>query len=257
VDAVAPMLGGTWSRRLGQVPDVRTSSRFGPDIVVMVANARRLPEASLRRRLLDAVDRQRFAEVVVGTEGRPVDSVVVPEVPAATPAWQAYGRGPPADVALDTELTLVYGRGEVMELLARFVREEFRRIGVDVELVPLDSDVLWGRFLLQRRFDLVLLERRSGAAADLDDWVQEPGAAAPLTHLRDAPLARLLQDADRGDLMALGSAQDRLAGLAAVLPVFQVKTTMAWSPRISGPEANPSVDGPLWNAWAWAKRRGP
>ena len=71
---------------------------------------------------------------------------------------------------------------------------------------------------------------------------------------RDLGLPALEESWDRrGDLEALAGAQRRLARLATVLPLFQPRVTMAWREGIKGPEANPTVEGPLWNAWAWSE----
>ncbi|MGH2724371.1 MAG: ABC transporter substrate-binding protein [Actinomycetota bacterium] len=252
VDAVAPMLGVAWSRRLRRVPGAEVSGAFGADLVHLVLNASSVPSAGDRRRIADAIDRQRFVDVVVRDEGRPAHGVLAPEQGGAVAAWRRYG-GEQAGPEEADELSLVYQRTELLDLLARFVHLELQAAGVDVELVPVEGDELWGAFIPQRRFDLAIVEWRGGPSPDLSPWVRMPGAAAPLTNLRDAPTARLGARVARGEPGALEEAQGRLAELVPVLPMFQPRTAMAWRAGITGLATNPSVDGPLWNAWAWSK----
>jgi MarR-like DNA-binding transcriptional regulator SgrR of sgrS sRNA len=259
VDAVAPMPGVSWSRRLAALPGVQTSSAFGPDILNLVIEAGRIPVLEERRRIADSVDRARFQEAVVREEGRLADSVVAPGQTGSLPTWDVYGRGgpsgraPPAAVA-GRELSLAYVRSELLDVAGRFVQGELRAAGFDVELVPLESDVFHGIFVPARRYDLALWESRTGPAPDLSAWFVDPDAGPALSAERDVRLRALEENWDRrGDMDALAGAQRRLARLATVLPLFQPKVTMAWGEGIKGPEANPTVEGPLWNAWAWSE----
>jgi peptide/nickel transport system substrate-binding protein len=262
VDVVAPMLGVSWGRRLAALPGVETSSAFGPDVLNLVIEAGRIPVLEERRRIADAVDRARFVEAVVRDEGRVADSVLAPGQTGSRPAWEVYGRGgpsgrgPPPPVT-GRELSLAYVRSELLDITGRFVQAELRAVGFDVELVPLESDVFHGIFVPDRRYDLALWESRTGAAPDLSSWFVDPDAGPALSAQRDVRLPVLEETWDRrGDLDALAAAQRRLARLATVLPLFQPRTTMAWRQGIRGPEANPTVEGPLWNSWEWSESRG-
>jgi ABC-type transport system substrate-binding protein len=261
VDAVAPMLGISWGRRLAALPGVETSSAFGPDLLNLVIEAGSLPRAEDRRRIADAVDRARFVEAVVRGEGRTALSVLAPEQSGASPAWEPYGRGGPSgggtpepEPGTEEELSLAYVRSELLDIAARFVQGELRAIGLDVELVPLESDAFHDIFVAARRYDLALWEHRTGPAPDLSAWFLDPDAGPPLSAVRDPRLSALEETWDRrGDRDALAAAQRRLAGLATALPLFQPRVTMAWRQGIRGPQANPTADGPLWNSWAWSE----
>ena len=246
VDVVAPMLGVSWGRRLGEVPGAQSGGTFGPHVMHLVMNAPRLPSVEDRRSVADAVDRGRFVDVVLRDEGASSESVVVPEVPGSVPVWARYGRGPPEPADIDGELSLVYVRGELLDLTARYLQAELRRAGIDLELVPLESDVFWGTFLPEGRFDLAILEVRGGPLADLDPWAA--GWAGD-----DRTVRSLAGEAAEGDPTALAAAQRRLAALAVVLPLYQVRTAMGWREGVTGIQPNPSADGPLWNAWAWGR----
>ena len=250
LDAVAPMLGVAWGRRLDALPAVDLSRTVGPDLVHLVMDADRVDGAD-RERIAGALDRDRFLDVVLRDEAEPAEGVLAPEQPGAVPAWNRYRGDRSGTLSTDEELDLAYTKGELLDLVARFVQAELEDAGADVELVPLDADVFQGIFLPEGRFDLALLESRTGPAPELWPWIAVPGSAQPVTGLVDPRLASLVRRATAGDGAALAEAQRGLALLAPVLPLFQPRVTMAWRAGITGPSANPTVEGPLWNAWAW------
>jgi peptide/nickel transport system substrate-binding protein len=259
VDAVAPSLGISWGRRLAALPGVETSSAFGPDLIHLVIEAEAVTGLAERLSIAGAVDRNRFVETVIREEGRPADGVLAPEQTGARPAWRriaprgAEARASPGAPSGE-ELSLAYARGELLDIVARFVQGELRDAGIDVELVPLESEVFQAVFLPARRYDLAVVEHRTGPAPDLSAWFDDPDAGVPFSALRDPRLPGLEEAWDRrGSEDALGAAQRRLARLAPVLPLFQPRVTMAWREGVVGLQANPTADGPLWNAWAWAK----
>ncbi|MGH2682862.1 MAG: ABC transporter substrate-binding protein [Actinomycetota bacterium] len=254
LDAVAPMPGVSWGRRLAAIPGVEVSEAYGPELVHLAINTEELARARLRRRIADAVGRDRFVEVLLRGEGRKADGALAPEQAGANPAWARYGRGGRVDVGVEDELTLAYPRGEILDLLAKYVRAELGRSGVDVELVSLDAEIFHHTWLPERRFDLALWRVRSGPSSWLSRWFGSSGGESA-TGLRDRALDALLARADRGGedgARALRQAQERLAGLAPVLPLFQPQVTVAWRPGVGGLRANPTVDGVLWNAWNWS-----
>lgn len=250
LDAVSPMLGLSWGRRLEAVPGVEVSRAAGPDLVHLVLASAAL-DTSDREGVARALDRERFLQVVLGDEAAPAEGVLAPQQAGAVPAWARYDSGGPVDLAADEELDLAYTDGELLDLVARFVQAELEHAGADVELVPLEADVFQGTFLPQGRFDLALWESRTGPAPELWRWVHVPGAGDPLTRLTDPRLTSLALAAAAGKAGSLAEAQRRLALLAPVVPLFQPRVTMAWRAGMTGPAANPTVEGPLWNAWAW------
>lgn len=254
LDAVAQMPGISWGRRLDAVPGVSVSEATGPDLVHLVLNTDSLPGTSVRRRIVDAIDRERLVEVALRDEAVPAGGVLAPEQPGAVPAWSAYGRDPPRPAAVAGELDLVFARAERTDLVARYIQAELDRIWVDVELVPLEPEVFHGTFLARRRFDMALLDLRTGPTPELWRLVELPGAPVPVTGLEDEQLSTLASSLDRGGAGSgrlLGQAQRRLAALAPVLPLFQPEVTVGWREGVTGPVANPTVDGPLWNAETW------
>jgi ABC-type transport system substrate-binding protein len=253
VDVVAPMLGVSWSRRLAAVPGAHISEAYGPDLMHLVMNAETLAPIDTRRQIAEAIDRDRFVEAVVNEEGRVADGVLAPEQSGAAADWSAYGTGTTGSLTGRGELDLVYARGELVEFLARYVQAELEGAGADVELVPLEPDVFRGTFLPGRRFDLALVEVRSGPSPDLARYAEAPGGTPAFTGLQDPELSSLVEAVERGEQDALAQAQQRLAELVPVLPLFQPQVAVASAEGVSGVEANPTVEGPLWNAAQWFK----
>jgi peptide/nickel transport system substrate-binding protein len=252
LDVVAPMAGVSWRRRLADVAGGGTSSATGPDVVSLAMNVGSVGDADLRRRIAHAIDRARFLEVALRDDAEPADGLLAPEQAGAELAWGAYGTGPTPGQAAPEELELIHQRAELPDLVARFVQAELERAAIDVELVALEADVLQGTFLPSRRFDLALVEVRTGPSPELWRWVEVPGAGTSLTGLADSALADLVRRAAEGSAPALRGAQARLAELAVSLPLYQPRVTVGWRAGIAGPAANPTVEGPLWNVEAWS-----
>jgi peptide/nickel transport system substrate-binding protein len=252
LDALAPMAGVSWRRRLTEVAGGGTSSATGPDVVSLAMNVESVGDLNLRRRIAHAIDRSRFLDVALRDDAEPADGLLVPEQAGAEPAWARYGSGPTPGAAAGEELELVYPRGELPELVARYVQAELERAAIDVELVALEADVLQGTFLPSHRFDLALVEVRTGPSPELWRWVEVPGTGTSLTGLADSELADLVRRAAEGSAPALRRAQARLAELAIALPLYQPRVTVGWRAGIGGPAANPTVEGPLWNVEAWS-----
>lgn len=250
VDVAAPYLGVAWSARLERAGAV-VSAAYGPDVVHLAINTERVSDPQVRRGIAGIVDRERFVEVVLAGEARVAEGVLVPEQAGAVPAWQGYGGGG-GSVQVSGELVLAFPRGELTSLLARFLRQEGERAGVDVELVGLDAEIFHETWLPERRYDLAIWEVRGGPEPWLSRWFAGDGGASA-SGLEDAALDDLLREVDAGSGSALTAAQRRLSALAPVLPLLQPQVAVGARPGVSGPAANPSVEGVLWNTWEWAK----
>ena len=252
VDVVAPMAGVSWRRRLAEVAGGGISSATGPDVVSLAINVDSIADVDLRRQIAHAIDRPRFLEVALRDDAEAGDGLLAPDQAGAEPAWARYGSGPTPGASEPGELELVHARGELMDLVARYVQAELERAAIDVELVALEADVLQGAFLPSRRFDLALVEVRTGPSPELWRWAEVPGAGMSLTGLADELLVDLVRRASTGSVSALRRAQERLADLAGALPLYRPRVTVGWRAGIAGPAANPTVEGPLWNVEAWS-----
>ena len=251
LDVVTPMAGLSWGRRLAEAAG-GTSTAVGPDVVSLAFSVDAVTDVDLRRQIAHAVDRTRFLEVVLRDEAEPADGILVPEQPGAEAAWAGYGTGPTSAEPAPEELELVHQRTELPDLTARYVQAELERAAVDAELVALEPDVLYGSFLPARRFDLAIVEVRTGPSPELWRWVELPAAGPSLTGLDDPAVLDLARRAGEGSEVALRETQTQLADRAVVLPLYRPRVTMGWRTGIRGPAANPTVEGPLWNVEAWS-----
>jgi len=252
LDVVAPMLGAAWVHRLGLVPGVQVSTAFGTDQVHLLIDPRDVPRAEQRRRIVDGIDRARLADVLLRGSARRADGVLAPGQAGAVPAWTGYGDGE-REASVSGELTLAYPRSELMDLTARYLQAEMADVGVDVDLVALDAEEYWGRWLYGGRGDMLLWESRSGPDPWLDRWFL-PGTDEGVAPIRDRTFRAVVEQMSLGGPEggdALGVAQALLAEEAPVLPLFQVEAAIG-ARGVSGVRANATVDGPLWNAAEWA-----
>ncbi|HVM11818.1 MAG TPA: ABC transporter substrate-binding protein [Actinomycetota bacterium] len=251
VDALAPMLGLGWGSRLERLDGVDLSRATGPTQVHLLLHTGRLSRRRDRQSIAQALDRDRFADVVLRGRDRVAQSVLSPEQPGYLPAWAGYGGGGP--VRVGRELRLVSPRAELLDLTARWVQTALSTAGADVDLVAVDPQVFERLVLRERDYELALWVTRSGPGPWLDRWFSSDSGERPSTWedpTLDALLGRVGLGGPEG-ASALETSQQLLAQQAAVIPLFRPEVVMA-SRGVRGVEANPTADGPLWNAEAWA-----
>ncbi|MGH2739387.1 MAG: ABC transporter substrate-binding protein [Actinomycetota bacterium] len=254
LDALAPMLGVGWAHQLMELPGVVTDRATGPWLVHAVTNPNAGLDAGIRRRVANAIDRRRFADVLVRGDGRLANSLLAPGQIGYEPAWRRYRPRKATVLTGVPPITLIYPQSELLILAARFLQTQLGRAGVVVELIGLDPSMFWGDWLPQGRFDVALWETRSGAFPWLDRWVDD-GGTSPTTRFSDRRVDAQLGDAAEGaeyDPTELAAAERRLARLVPLLPLFQPTATVAAREGVTGIQANASVDGTFWNAWNWS-----
>lgn len=166
-----------------------------------------------------AIDRQRLERGFVRTHGRLTATLHPGPGPAgADGTWRRPER--PAVVAgpargsegLLPLQVAVAGGDELAELVQRALRPQLEDAGFSVELVNTDAATFYGPWRQQDPMDIAI-RRTSGAPGSRHD-----GAA-----LRES----------------------------LAVPWAQVETFVAWGPGLTGPAANPTLDGPLWNLQRW------
>ena len=147
----------------------------------------------------------------------------------------------------DDELRALGAEIDIANLVRSFVRDDGSRVGdergpqgplpAEISIAAPEGDELLG--LMQRAVQLDL--ERSGVTSQL--------ISGPLsTHYgawRDDPPADL-------SLVRL------TAGLPILMPartleIARIETIVAWRAGIHGIVVNPTLDGPMWNAWEWWK----
>ena len=115
------------------------------------------------------------------------------------------------------------------------------RVATPVKLAAPAGDELTG--LIQRALQIQLTEHRvavepltTSAAEFYGPWRVDDPADAAVVRAAGAP--------------GLGGGPAARRRLTA-LPIAQVRTYLAWRPRLHGLEVNPTFGGPLWNAEQW------
>lgn len=159
-----------------------------------------------------AIDRLALERGFVRAHGRLANTLYPGPGPhSAEGAWRRPAR--PEVVTGPAPIQLaVAGGDELTELVQRAVRVQLEQAGFSVELVTADAATFYGAWSREDPMDIAI-RRASGA----------PGSTDRLAALRDS----------------------------LAVPFVQVETFVAWGDGLTGPEANPTLDGPLWNLERW------
>lgn len=161
--------------------------------------------------IADAIDRSMLVRSLMGHEGR-LSNTLSP-TPGPGGAQGRWRRAPSGGTALTLPVGMAAPIGdEVFGLLERALFREFKRAGIELEFLNVPARTFYGSWKDGGPAD-VLLRRTMGA----------PGLGAPASAFRDF----------------------------AALPLAHVQTFVTWSPRVAGPAANPTLEGPLWNMHEW------
>ncbi|MDQ3784418.1 MAG: ABC transporter substrate-binding protein [Actinomycetota bacterium] len=161
-----------------------------------------------------AIDRLELERGFVRAHGRLATTLHPGPGPrAATGGWRRPAR--PAAVTAPAPIQIaVAGGDELAELMQRAVRLQLEDAGFSVELVTADAATFYGPWSRGDPMDIAI--RRAAGAPGLTD--------------------------DRAAL------RDSLA-----VPFAHVETFVAWGDGLTGPEPNPTLDGPLWNLERWRR----
>jgi ABC-type transport system substrate-binding protein len=167
-----------------------------------------------RRTITAAVDRAMLTTGFVRSEGR--SSTSLHPQPGAGGAGGPWAHHFPNGPRIDRSITLSVPSGdELLELTQRVLQSELSRAASDVELVGIDPQTFYGPWRQHDPTDVALL--------------RVPGAPG------------------------LGGGTGAYDNLTAV-PLFQTETVLAWRDGVEGLRADPTFDGPLWNAETWTVR---
>jgi len=190
---------------------VRHSSALGWESLWFDLEGARLDDFG-RVGVARAIDRAALERGFVRTHGRLAATLH----PGPGPAGAEGGwRRPPPPAAATAPAPLqiaVAGGDELAELVQRASRLQLEDAGYAVEVVSADAATFYGPWSRGDPMDIAI--RRSSGVPGLTD-----------------------------DSAALE------ASLA--VPFAQVETFVAWGEGLTGPQANPTLDGPLWNLERW------
>jgi len=147
---------------------------------------------------------------------------------------------------------------DLAQRLLRAMNVQAAAVGIELNLVSLTPEELWGSWINGSRFQAALLIERDPPGGGVRGRF---GSAGPhnLSRLKDLKLQRSLDAADRtlsGTSAAVTAPFDRLAALVPVLPLIRLKVAVATRRGIHEMAANASADGFLWNCERWWIDRG-
>jgi hypothetical protein len=164
-----------------------------------------------RAAVVTRLDRRAMEEAFVRDDGRIADTLAPgPEAGGAAGPWGApLGRAAPVEKTV--RVTAPEG-DELLQLVQRAAYAQLTRAGLDVELISIDPETLYGRW------------RRGGP----QDVAIRRAAGAP----------------------SFVRTREHLRGLSRY-PLFQVESYVAYRRRVHGVTASGTIDGPLWDMQRW------
>jgi hypothetical protein len=177
----------------------------------------RFNRATVTRRgwiaLARKLDREQLESGFLRDDGR-ITNTLHP-APCCWDGPYAHLSVPGGDAPEDLRLAAPAG-DQLLDLMQRAIQIDLGRNGIDVEVLTVPAETLYGAWRSSSPVD-ALLERVAGAPS-----------------LRDP----------------------RPFGSAFALPLAQVETVLAWRDGIEGLVVNPTLEGPLWNAQRWFRKPG-
>ena len=182
-------------------PELNLHSVRSPSTAVVFLNTQHadkayLGEKDFRQALMMAVDRERMIGELLDGQGLVASGPILPGHWAAAPnleplpfdtaraeellasqGWEiptGISAGAPEYVRTDGESQLTLQLAHVDDPLyvevAQMLQSSWRKIGIDVELVPVPASVILSDMLIPREFDAVLTELDASQAADPDPY---------------------------------------------------------------------------------------
>lgn len=240
-DAVVGHLALDPNGRVAEVPRAVLSLPFGGTTLELAWDPAGGPARDLRRAAAAASSPGAFVDGVLRDVGRPASGVL----PGTLPAVRPDGALGSADVRVAVTRTV-----EPLGLLARLVRRDLARAGIDVQLLRLEPPA---HLPAAPESDGALREVRRGPL---------PSAAAALAEAGLDPGPGVAADArGRGTSVASGvprssgpwhDVEEALADAGARIPLADVAPLHAWAPqRVAGlsPSAWPGLA--FWDVQAW------
>ena len=233
-----------------------------------------LSDVRVRQALAESFDRPSIAAALIGTSGAPLDSPGGALPSRESPVFQRYGFAPArASSALssagwrtvkgsrarrrnghDLSITVAtVNDDELIQRVARALNADASEVGVDLNLIAIDSPDVWGTWLESSRFESALLVERDPPGGDVRGRYSLAGPH-DLAHLNDPRLRAAVEGADatlNDASPAVRAPLERIAALVPVVPLFTLDVIVAARPGVNGIVASASADGFLWDCDSW------
>jgi peptide/nickel transport system substrate-binding protein len=279
VDVVVSTTQAALSKRISAIGATRESSAFGSAWWELAFNHTRAgpSDSAFRRAVAFGFGRSGFVDAVIKEDGRSLDDLApgmgagasftrFRHNPARARSLLAEGgrqRNDAGEFLFEGRTALAISapaESEIAGLLERALHAGLKGVGVRTEIQNPRGANFVARTLVEGDYDLALWERRGTPSyfvgrhlhsryvppAGLNFYrVTSPGLDSAVEALERSPS----MDRRLSDLMAA------MAEEIPALPMFEAKAFLAFQPRVTGPEANATVDGPFWNLEDWRLER--
>jgi len=246
-------------------------------------------DVRVRRALSLGLDRQAVVNAGIRNTGFPAAVGMPPQSWLAQPEIKAPGRdlaaakellqqagwkpGPNGWLLKDGQMfsfvMYIPAKDKIRENVASQVAQQWRDLGIKVEVQPVDIRILKSDILKNRRYTAALY----GWIGELSPWLYDawhsaaiPGAANGYSGLNfsgfrnaelDGVLGQLaLPQVDEQQRAVAWRAQEILNDEVPVITLYFRAQVDAVKPRVVNFKPNPSMSGNYWNAWEWSLSGG-
>ncbi|MFY9588038.1 MAG: ABC transporter substrate-binding protein, partial [Actinomycetota bacterium] len=276
VDVLGPYASVDWARRAKAARDgTTTTADRGATWAGLFLNVRSpvLSDVRVRRALVGSIERPAIAEGLVRDQGAftdvPSGSVAARTVGSFSrygyaprdaestlqaAGWRESGRGARRKGGRELSITVAaVGSDELVQRVLRACNAQASAVGVDLNLVSMDADELWGAWIHGSKFQAALLVERDPPDGSLRARFGLPGAH-DVSRLNDGGLRTLLDTSDGvldPDASAVDAPFGRVADLVPVIPLFQLDVVLAARKGVNEVVASSAADGFLAHAEDW------
>lgn len=274
VDVLGPYAAIDFARRAEAVRDgTTTTADRGATWAGLFLNVRSalLRDARVRRALVAGLDRRAIAEGLVREHGAFTDTPsggdpartapsfaryayapLVAERSLRAAGWQGSGRTTRRKGGRELSITTAgIGSDELVQRVLRAYNGQAAGVGIELNLVSMDANELWGAWIHGPKLEAALLIERDPPGGAVRARLGLPGG---LSRLNDATLRRMLDTADAAldpNSAAVDAPFTRVAELVPVIPLFVLDVVLAAREGVNEVVASASADGFLANAERW------
>lgn len=265
------------TRRI-QMKGAEANSRFGSAWWELAFNHSKqgVRELGWREAVATGFDRAGIVEAIVRREGRALDHLSPGR--SLPPAFAQAAHDPAASRqrlatagyiesggtfskrGIETIQISSPSESEIATVVERAVQVGLGKTGLQLEIANPRSQMLYGQWRIDGKFDLAVWERRGSpgmAISGLFRSTLHPPAGVNYYRLSSAETDTILDSGEqkaRDDLALLSEGMASLAATLPALPLFEAKAYVGFRRGVIGPDPNATVDGPFWNLGDWAVR---
>ena len=276
VDVLGPYIAGDMARRARAARiDATTTSDRGATWAGIFLNVRTptVSDARVRRALAMGMNRRAIAEGLVREHGVFTDTPSGGDAARTTASfsryryqpddaerlldgagWRGAGSGPRRKGGRGLSLTVAaVGNDELVQRVLRACFTQAATVGIDLNLVSMDADELWGGWIGGSKFQGAVLVERDPPGGALRARFGVPGRH-DVSRLNDPSLRSQLDAADAAldpNAAAVDEPFTTLAELVPVIPLFTLDVVLAARRGVNEVIASAAADGFLALSEQW------